>query len=267
MFEEWMRELVDHFRKNDRKICLIVDNCPAHCDVAGMTNVRLEYLDPNTTSKAQPMDQGVIKSLKSKYRRKIVREFIRSLDAGYGIPKISIVSAMRMLVSAWKDVSSETIQNCFRKCSISVEDQEFSISDQDDPFQLIGLQEDIDKLRQLNTAVIPEDFSVEDVVGFDDEVSVTKDHSTDAEILSWAKGEEDDVEKDEDDDEDDDVVETDVEIPCPNTEELYSAINTIRRYSFFTSSQALITITEDLEKIVHDNRKKNLKQKCITDFF
>ena len=100
LFEEWLRELDDYFMKRDRKICMIVDNCPAHCDVSGMTNIQLEFLDPNTTSKAQPKDQGVIRSLKSSYRRKVVREFIRSLDAGKGIPKLSILNAMSMLVSA-----------------------------------------------------------------------------------------------------------------------------------------------------------------------
>ena len=56
-------------------------------------------MPPNTTSKSQPMDQGVIRSMKANYRRRMLRKYIDSLDAGRGKPQIKILEAMVMLVS------------------------------------------------------------------------------------------------------------------------------------------------------------------------
>ena len=42
-----------------RKIAHIVDNCPAHPRMEDLEAVELIILNPNTTSKLQPMDQDV----------------------------------------------------------------------------------------------------------------------------------------------------------------------------------------------------------------
>ena len=65
LFEEWVKGLDRGFRVKDRRIALLVDNCPAHPTIEGLTNIHLIFLPPNTTSVLQPMDQGVIRSLKS----------------------------------------------------------------------------------------------------------------------------------------------------------------------------------------------------------
>ena len=58
------------FEKENCKVILIVDNCPAHPIIEGLKAVKLVFLPSNTTSKTQPMDHGVIRSLKAKYRKK-----------------------------------------------------------------------------------------------------------------------------------------------------------------------------------------------------
>ena len=68
LFEEWVLELDRKFQLENRKIALIVDNCPAHPNVNNLKAIELVFVPPNTTSHTQPMDQGVIWSLKSKYR-------------------------------------------------------------------------------------------------------------------------------------------------------------------------------------------------------
>ena len=59
LFEEWVRKLDRMFRDKARNIVLIIDNCPAHPDVSNLTNVKLVFLPPNTTSVLQPMDRGL----------------------------------------------------------------------------------------------------------------------------------------------------------------------------------------------------------------
>ncbi|XP_037791253.1 tigger transposable element-derived protein 4-like [Penaeus monodon] len=71
IFEERVRKVDRKFRVDGRKIALIIDNCPAHPTLSNLTSVQLVFLSPNTTSILQPMDQGVIRSLKAYYRGKV----------------------------------------------------------------------------------------------------------------------------------------------------------------------------------------------------
>ena len=100
-----------------RKIALIIDNCPAHPQVENLKSVELIFLPSYTTSAVQPMDQGVIRCLKAKYRSQIVQRMIKAVEKKTPVPKISILSAMIMLRSAW--VSETTVSNCFKKAGIS----------------------------------------------------------------------------------------------------------------------------------------------------
>ena len=61
LFEEWIREVDRRFTKEEQKIILLVDNCPAHPSIDNLVSTELIFLPPNTTSKLQPMDQGVIR--------------------------------------------------------------------------------------------------------------------------------------------------------------------------------------------------------------
>ena len=57
-FEEWLNELDDRFEMQGRKVVTIVNNCPVHPEVSGLKAINLQFLPPNTTSFAQPMDQS-----------------------------------------------------------------------------------------------------------------------------------------------------------------------------------------------------------------
>ena len=114
IFEEWVPKLDRTFRMEGRKIALLIDNCPAHPSVSDLTNVQLVFLPFNTTSVFQPMDQGVVRSLKVHYWGRVVRRLCRALDKTKTLPKIPILQAMKTLVSSWEVVSAQTIVNCFR---------------------------------------------------------------------------------------------------------------------------------------------------------
>ena len=62
-----------------RKILLLVDNCPAHPEMT-LSNVKIVFLPPNTTSKLQPCDAGIIENLKRGYRRRFLRHLLHSMD-------------------------------------------------------------------------------------------------------------------------------------------------------------------------------------------
>ena len=80
LFEEWVRELDRKFVSEGRSKALVIDDCPAHPHIENLKSIKLFFSPPNTTSATQPMDQGGIRSLKTKYRNNMVRKIIRNLE-------------------------------------------------------------------------------------------------------------------------------------------------------------------------------------------
>ena len=126
-----MREQDEKFENEGRKVALIIDNCPAHPVIENLKSITLYFLPPNTTSALQPMDQGVIWSLKSKYRTRIIQKVLAAIDQGKQLLVISILEAMKVLALSWSEVSKETITNCFTKSSFS---EDVCSEEDDDPF-------------------------------------------------------------------------------------------------------------------------------------
>lgn len=123
IFEEWLQTWNKIMRLSGRSILLLVDNCSAHPKV-NLSNIRLEFLPPNTTSIIQPMDQGIIRNLKGFYRSELVKLTLNHLDSGNILPttsaneissKVSILEAITLVTKSWEDVKRQTICNCFRK--------------------------------------------------------------------------------------------------------------------------------------------------------
>ena len=159
LFEELVRKLDSPFRDQSRKVALLIDNFPAYPEIKNLTNINLIFLPPNTTSALQPMDQGVIRSLKAHYRKKVVRLCIKAVESNKPLPKISILQALKHLASSWNAVSEETTVNCFKKSDITQSNQQAAVNDDDDPFK--SLQEDLQKLHELGNDVIQPNLSVE----------------------------------------------------------------------------------------------------------
>lgn len=111
IFTEWVKKLEKKMLREKRKIALIVDNCPAHPKIAGLKAVELVFLPPNTTSKTQPMNQGIIQNLKVNYRKRVLLKFIKSIDRDEA-PNINVLDALHLLSQAWNCVTSSTVFNC-----------------------------------------------------------------------------------------------------------------------------------------------------------
>ncbi|VVC45252.1 DDE superfamily endonuclease domain,Homeobox domain-like [Cinara cedri] len=54
--------------KKNRKILRLIDNCEPHNEPPKLENIRVEYFPPNCTAVVQPLNQGIIKAVKSRYR-------------------------------------------------------------------------------------------------------------------------------------------------------------------------------------------------------
>ena len=76
-------------------------------------------LPPNATSIVQPLDQGIIRSVKKRYKKKLAERYLVSVennkDANTILKQLDIVAATNMVHNAWKETSSTIIQNCLHK--------------------------------------------------------------------------------------------------------------------------------------------------------
>lgn len=114
LFIKFLHDWDNELKKSSRKILLVVDiNCPAHPKVEDLKSIKLCFLPPNYTAVLQPMDQGVINSLKTHYRKMQLLETIKNIKLEKETA-IRLLDAVLIMSAAWEKVTPKTIQGCFR---------------------------------------------------------------------------------------------------------------------------------------------------------
>ena len=82
LFSSWLLKLDKQFQHENRKVAMVLDNCPAHPNVQhALKAIKLVFLPPNTTSTLQPCDQGIIQNLKVHYRKFLLIKIITAVEA------------------------------------------------------------------------------------------------------------------------------------------------------------------------------------------
>ena len=259
LFEEWVREQDEKFENEGRKVALIIDNCPAHPVIENFKSITLYFLPPSITSALQPMDQGVIWSLKSKYRTHIIQKVLAAINQGKQLPVISILEAMKVLALSWSEVSKEAITNCFTKSGFS---EDGCSEEDDDPF--FQVRKAFDKLCAHGQEFVPDRLQCEDIVHVDRDVQVTEGLLTEEEVVEEIRG----IFDEEIENDDVEIAERSEDIPIkPNSQEVFRAIETLLDYSIFTNSGEIGKLATKVSLIVEMENLKLKRQKKITEFF
>ena len=115
---EILTKLNSDMRRSNRHILYTCDNASCHQD-RGYSNIEVLMLPPNATSVVQPMDQGIIRSTKRRYKTKLAERYLsvceQDKDAKAMLKSLDVVQATNMLAAAWRETPSSIIENCFRK--------------------------------------------------------------------------------------------------------------------------------------------------------
>jgi len=266
--------------KEGRKVMLLLDNATVHPPslIDMYSNIKIVFLPKNTTSRLQPLDAGIIQSFKSKYRKKLMRYVIarakENLLASEIAKGVNVLQAIAWVADAWKEVSANTIKNCFAKCGIVTARQNQSEED--------TVDEEFDALFKELTAGSECDMTAEEYIGFDVETGsslpainadmvdwrVSSVQSCVAEYLKKESGEDlvvsdsDDEDGDKGGEDGEEVEDGEVEV---STEEALSMIDKLVNLKDLDKDErkSLVLLKEKLEKI-----KINSKiQKSIKDYF
>ena len=135
-----------HDRKmklQNRNVLLFLDNATSHQQSIqkSLNNIKLVFLPKNTTSRLQPLDAGIIRAFKLKYRKLLIKYVISRVDENMRAPDIikavDILKVIGWVKSAWEEVPPDTIKHCFEKCGFPTEDYAAVSSDFDEEFQTL----------------------------------------------------------------------------------------------------------------------------------
>jgi hypothetical protein len=119
---EWLQFFYRHV--GERSVILSMDNLQAHINATQAapppSNVHIIWFPKNSTSMFQPLDQGIIQTFKSHYRKQWLGFIIRSIDAQINPFKtITLNEVIHWCLHAWAHrVTNSTIYHCFRKSTI-----------------------------------------------------------------------------------------------------------------------------------------------------
>ena len=257
IFTSWLTKLDKKFMQEGRKVAMIVDNCPSHPNIQSQLNAtKLVFLPPNTTSKLQPCDQGIIQNLKVHYRHMLLQKMVFAVDNKEQF-SVNVLEALRILKSAWCKVTPQTIVNCFRHAGFLVPnvDEEFEIEVREG-----GSDSGIQKEEILR--ILPQGVTFADYLSVDDGIIPTGVMTDDdiVEAFTNAGGEPTLDEFEEDD--------TPFPLEVPTSCEALKALKLVQRYF---ESQKHSEDSLDLVRQLEDNLTSLLieskRQSSITDFF
>ena len=193
------------------------------------------FLPPNTTSKVQPMDQGIIQSMKLKFHKrqsqKILAEMEKKKDVcGTDLLKqISILDAIYWIKHTWDEVETSTIIKCFQKSG-------FVFSETEDNVISVDINDDI-PLSLVNMA--------NELFGYDfsDLVEIEQSIPTCDESMDWDKPasellSENETVTDESDDESD---ETDQTVPVCTLNEVEEYLEKLKVFALAKGQTKMLT--------------------------
>ncbi|XP_065222127.1 tigger transposable element-derived protein 6-like [Planococcus citri] len=209
LFKAWLKKLDCDMKAKHRKVLLLIDNCSAHLSDIVLENVLVKFF-PATADRLQPLQQGVMKVVKQKYRSRIIERCLQQSNFS-----VNVLDALHYLAAAWDDVSAATIQHCFQKSGFFSDNTTLlsSGSTDDDPDWLTT--------RQLFFAC-----NLDNYIRIDDDVSTCAELSFHDIIASRFTPDE---EEEEDEEEEDSANDVKSELP-PSKIEALDAIDVLRRY-------------------------------------
>lgn len=160
-----------------RSVVLLMDNFSAHQAALAeiytsgylLQNTLIIWLPAHSTSRYQPLDQGIIHSWKMHWKRYWVCYILHEFEANWNpLSTINILKAIRWGIRSWKfDVSQQTIQNCFKKALDSQQPYQEPIDSTvmnkiQQIFSLLQLSTPIQDLMDIKAFLNPADEVIQD---------------------------------------------------------------------------------------------------------
>ena len=118
LFNSWLISLNKKFKSENRHVLLFLDNASSHPHTE-FSKITLKFFPQLCTAALQPLDQGIIRCFKAKYRTNLIRKLLSSLDsndkADTLAKRVTILDALYWIRSSARELTNTTVRNCFHK--------------------------------------------------------------------------------------------------------------------------------------------------------
>ncbi|NXE18629.1 TIGD4 protein, partial [Ardeotis kori] len=222
VFEQWVHKLDDRFQAQQRPVVILVDSLPAHTEVKNLKSVKLVFSPPDSSS-CIATKQGVIKSLKIKYRCCLIKRFVNCVEGNKEF-MLTLLDAIEMLHLCWRKITPETIVKSYNEAGFKLETKANGNDTE--------VESDFDVIAHAQAAGVefPEGLSLEEYAALDDSL-VTCEMPTNNERMSDKESTSDKAGTfvgDEDEDEGEQFQGAEQSLPSKN--EALSALDTLRKF-------------------------------------
>ena len=149
IYQRWLQNFDRRMQRQNWQVLLLLDNAPSHPKDVNLSNVKVVFLPANTTSKLQPLDQGIIKAIKTIYRKRLLQFVLAKMEQGEDVMTlskcVSVLDAIHWINTAVQQVRSTTVKKRFLRCGIGhAEADDSSTSDDEDN---VGLSELVSRVQ------------------------------------------------------------------------------------------------------------------------
>ncbi|XP_070377297.1 tigger transposable element-derived protein 6-like [Dermacentor albipictus] len=260
VFKEWLTAFDRDMTAKKRKVCLLIDNCSAHnVEDVQLQSVEVRFFPPNCTALIQPLDQGIINSVKSAYRQRLIQRLVLNIDTGRAI-EVDLYMAVQMVSAAWTATSRSIIYNCFVHAGFHSDAQLAANSTSDEE----GCSTIAPPSTEANAAWaalqdsgdVPADVHIGDYIAVDSEVLAHEELSDEA-IIEGVRH--NDASSDDDSDAED--------LAPPPAIKVMDAFDVIRRFFGAHDDDVAMQLFTECESRATALVAKKKKQKKLTDFF
>ncbi|KAH6929367.1 hypothetical protein HPB50_026849 [Hyalomma asiaticum] len=114
LFTSWLCKFDEDRAAEKRRVMLILDNCTAHNIKPKLTAVNLKFLPANTTARRQPLNQGVIATVKAPYKNRTCERVLLSMQQQQPL-NVNLRGIIDMVVASWWQIKADTISKCFKR--------------------------------------------------------------------------------------------------------------------------------------------------------
>lgn len=202
------------------------------------------------------MDQGVIYTLKSFYRKFVLQSLVAKINTCTNVSQlvkqINVLDAVNWIHQAKKKILPETVKKCFLKAGFPAQ---ASADTQDVTVE--NLQEISVLCKQGN---LPDE--AEDVVNFDNELATTEDIQSAADIAAENSRCEVMEEMDDDDDEGNER-----ELKIRTFGEALSVVSDLQEFAASKNVPELLELMQDAKEIIQRSLVKKSRQCTLKDMW
>lgn len=127
LFFQWLVQFDMYIGKTPgRQVVLLLDICSAHGTIEilpSLGNVHILFLPKNTTARLQPLDAGVIATIKKRYRRRVMKRAVDLIELGIteNLYNTDIRLASQNIYEIFNALDNSIIKKCWIKTGIDNE--------------------------------------------------------------------------------------------------------------------------------------------------